>query len=42
MKQVSSGAADSGQYTAIKYLRGAAGISMGTTPRFVQQTQASF
>jgi len=31
MQRTASGAASSGLYTAIKYMRGAAGIGMGNT-----------
>jgi hypothetical protein len=34
MQQTTSGAAGNGLYTTIKYLCGAAGIGLGTTPRF--------
>jgi hypothetical protein len=34
MQQTTSGAVGNGLYGTIKYLRGAAGIGLGTTPRF--------
>ena len=34
MHRTASGAAGTSLYTTIKYLRGAAGIGLGTTPRF--------
>jgi hypothetical protein len=34
MQETTSGAAGNGLYITAKYLRGAAGIGLGTTPRF--------
>jgi hypothetical protein len=34
MQRITSGAAGNGLYTTIKYMRGAASIGLGTTPRF--------
>ena len=34
MQRTTSGAEGNGLHTTIKYMRGAAGIGLGTTPRF--------
>jgi hypothetical protein len=38
MKRTTSGAADNGLYTTIKYIRGASGIGVGTTIKHLRRT----
>ena len=38
MQRTTSGAAENGLYTTIKYMRGASGISMGTTIKHLRRT----
>ena len=41
MQRTTSGAAGNGRYITIKYMRGAAGIGLGTTIKYLQRTTSA-
>jgi hypothetical protein len=41
MQRTTSGAAGNGMYTTTKYMRGAAGISLGTMVKFLRRTTSA-
>jgi hypothetical protein len=41
MKCTTSGATSNGLYTTIKYMRGAAGIGLGTTAKYLRRTTSA-